>query len=84
MGLGYPPDWGEYTARLRSGDLTLLEEDMSFYMISGIWQDGVGVEISEIFHVTSIGAETLAELPRKLFFDLIGCLRFDGTTDSQR
>lgn len=57
---------------------------MSFYMISGIWQDGVGVEISEIFHVTSIGAETLAELPRKLFFDLIGCLRFDGTTDSQR
>ena len=67
MGLGYPPDWGEHTASLRPGDETVLEEDMTFHMIPGIWQDDVGVEISETFHVTATGAETLAEFPRQLF-----------------
>ena len=67
MGLGYPPDWGEHTASLRPGDETVLEEDMTFHMIPGIWQRDFGVEISETFHVTSDGAETLAEFPRKLF-----------------
>jgi hypothetical protein len=75
MGLGYPPDWGEYTARLRPGDLTVLEEGMTFHTIPGIWQDDLGVEISETFHVTAISAETLAEFPRKLFLDLITQLR---------
>jgi Xaa-Pro aminopeptidase len=67
MGLGYPPDWGEHTASLRPGDDTVLEEDMTFHMIPGIWQDDVGVEISETFHVTATGAETLADFPRRLF-----------------
>ncbi|TMT87461.1 M24 family metallopeptidase [Haloterrigena sp. H1] len=67
MGLGYPPDWGEHTASLRPGDETVLEEDMTFHMIPGIWTDELGVEISETFHVTSTGAETLAEFPRQLF-----------------
>ncbi len=67
MGLGYPPDWGEHTASLRPGDDTVLEEDMTFHMIPGIWGDDFGVEISETFHVTGTGAETLAEFPRELF-----------------
>ncbi|WP_265108344.1 M24 family metallopeptidase [Halosolutus halophilus] len=67
MGLGYPPDWGEHTASLRPGDETVLEEDMTFHMIPGIWTDDFGVEISETFHVTGSGAETLAEFPRELF-----------------
>ncbi|GAB7021212.1 M24 family metallopeptidase [Halostagnicola bangensis] len=67
MGLGYPPDWGEHTASIRPGDETVLEEDMTFHMIPGIWTDEVGVEISETFYVTSDGAETLAEFPRELF-----------------
>ena len=67
MGLGYPPDWGEHTASLRPGDDTVLEEDMTFHMIPGIWTDELGVEISETFHVTGSGAETLAEFPRQLF-----------------
>ena len=67
MGLGYPPDWGEHTASLRPGDDTVLEEDMTFHMIPGIWGDEFGVEISETFHVTSTGAETLATFPRELF-----------------
>ncbi|QLG60516.1 M24 family metallopeptidase [Halorarum salinum] len=67
MGLGYPPDWGEHTASIRPGDGTVLEEDMTFHMIPGIWGDDFGVEISETFHVTADGAETLAEFPRRLF-----------------
>ncbi|TYL39012.1 ectoine hydrolase DoeA [Natronococcus pandeyae] len=67
MGLGYPPDWGEHTASIRPGDETVLEEDMTFHMIPGIWTDEIGMEISETFHVTSSGAETLADFPRKLF-----------------
>jgi len=58
MGLGYPPDWGEHTASIRPGDETILEEDMTFHMIPGIWTDEIGMEISETFHVTSNGAET--------------------------
>ena len=67
MGLGYPPDWGEHTASIRPGDETVLEEDMTFHMIPGIWTADVGMEISETFRVTSGGAETLAAFPRKLF-----------------
>ncbi|WP_254524986.1 M24 family metallopeptidase [Natrinema caseinilyticum] len=67
MGLGYPPDWGEHTASLRPGDETVLEEDMTFHMIPGIWTDEIGMEISETFHVTRDGAETLADFPRRLF-----------------
>ncbi|WP_129113461.1 M24 family metallopeptidase [Halegenticoccus tardaugens] len=67
MGLGYPPDWGEHTVSLRPGDETVLEENMTFHVIPGIWQDDVGFELSETFRVTANGAETLADFPRKLF-----------------
>ena len=67
MGLGYPPDWGEHTASLRPGDETVLEENMTFHMIPGLWFDDFGVELSETFRVTSNGAETLANFPRELF-----------------
>ncbi|WP_144799190.1 M24 family metallopeptidase [Halorubrum depositum] len=67
MGLGYPPDWGEHTASIRPGDETVLEENMTFHMIPGIWTSEVGMEISETFRVTSTGAETLANFPRELF-----------------
>lgn len=67
MGLGYPPDWGEHTASIRPGDETRLEENMTFHMIPGIWTEEIGMEISETFHVTGSGAETLADFPRRLF-----------------
>ncbi|MFC7213971.1 M24 family metallopeptidase [Saliphagus sp. GCM10025334] len=67
MGLGYPPDWGEHTASIRPGDETVLEEDMTFHMIPGIWTEEIGMEISETFRVTGTGAETLADFPRRLF-----------------
>ncbi|ELZ00916.1 creatinase [Natrialba chahannaoensis JCM 10990] len=67
VGLGYPPDWGEHTASIRPGDETVLEENMTFHMIPGIWTADIGMETSETFRVTSDGVETLAEFPRKLF-----------------
>lgn len=67
MGLGYPPDWGEHTASLRPGDDTVLEENMTFHMIPGIWTDELGVEISESFRVTENGAERFSAFPQKMF-----------------
>ncbi|GFZ75623.1 ectoine hydrolase DoeA [Compostibacillus humi] len=66
MGLNYPPDWGEHTASLRPGDKTVLQPNMTFHMIPGIWLDNMGVEISESFVVTESGCEILAEFPREL------------------
>ncbi|TCT22647.1 Xaa-Pro dipeptidase [Melghiribacillus thermohalophilus] len=64
-GLSYPPDWGERTASLRPGDLTILEPNMVFHLIPGIWLDDCGVEISQTFRVTENGIETLTCFPRK-------------------
>ena len=67
MGLNYPPDWGEHTASLRPGDKTVLQANMTFHMILGMWMDIWGFEISEAFRVTENGHETFANFPRKLF-----------------
>jgi len=67
MGLNYPPDWGEHTASLRPGDKTVLEANMTFHMILGMWMDNWGFECSEAFRVTEDGCETFANFPRKLF-----------------
>jgi Xaa-Pro dipeptidase len=67
MGLNYPPDWGEHTASLRPGDKTMLEPNMTFHMILGMWMDDYGFECSESFRVTESGCETFAQVPRKLF-----------------
>jgi Xaa-Pro dipeptidase len=67
MGLNYPPDWGEHTASLRAGDKTLLQPNMSFHMIVGMWLDDYGFECSESFLVTETGCRTLADFPRRLF-----------------
>ncbi|OYD09155.1 M24 family metallopeptidase [Paludifilum halophilum] len=67
VGLNYPPDWGEHTASMRAGDRTVLEPDMTFHMIPGIWFDSYGVELSETFRVTEKGCEVLASFPRELF-----------------
>ncbi|UOF91121.1 M24 family metallopeptidase [Fodinisporobacter ferrooxydans] len=67
MGLNYPPDWGEHTASLRQGDQTVVQPNMTFHMIPGIWLDNYGVEISESVRVTENGCETFANFPRDLF-----------------
>jgi ectoine hydrolase len=67
IGLGYPPDWGERTASLRPHDRTVLEPDMCFHMILGMWQESWGYELSETFRVSAAGPpEVLTAFPRGL------------------
>jgi ectoine hydrolase len=68
IGLGYPPDWGERTASLRPEDTTVLQPDMCFHMILGMWRESWGYELSETFRVSAAGPpEVLTAFPRKLF-----------------
>jgi Xaa-Pro dipeptidase len=65
MGIGYPPDWGEHTASLRKGDRTILQPGMAFHVISGIWMDDWGFEISQSAYVTETGYAPLSSTPRQ-------------------
>ncbi|WP_138419063.1 M24 family metallopeptidase [Aquibacillus sediminis] len=66
VGLNYPPDWGEHTASIRTGDPTVLQPNMTFHLIPALWFDDYGIEISESFRVTEKGCETFCEYPREL------------------
>jgi len=66
IGLNYPPDWGERTASLRSGDKTVLQTGMCFHFQSGVWLDEYGAAVSEPFVVTENGGERLCTVERKL------------------
>ncbi len=68
VGLSYPPDWGERTASLRKGDLTVLEPGMTFHFMPGLWMENWGLETTETILIRESGpAETLCNLERKLF-----------------
>lgn len=66
IGLGYPPDWGERTISIRTEDDTILEPNMTFHVICGMWLDNAGFELSESVRVTDTGVETFTALPREL------------------
>ncbi len=66
IGIGYPVDWGEHTASLRAGDRTMLQKNMTFHMVCGIWNQDWGVNISEPFLVTETGGEPFAKVPREI------------------
>ncbi len=67
IGIGYPPNWADHTASLRPGDLTVLEPNMTFHLMLGMWMDGWGYELSDTFRVTDDGVEVLTRFPRQLF-----------------
>ena len=66
MGLGYLPEWGEHTCCIRHGDRTVLQPNMSFHIITGIWMENWGFEISKAVVVTQTGYELLTNFPRQL------------------
>ncbi len=66
IGLNYPPDWGERTASLRPGDLTVLEAGMCFHFQSGVWLDDFGAAISEPIIITENGGERMSNVVREL------------------
>jgi ectoine hydrolase len=67
IGLSYPPDWGERTMSLRIGDKTVLEPNMTFHFMTGLWMDDWGLEITESIVIGENGPECLASVPRELF-----------------
>ncbi len=67
IGLNYPPDWGEHTMSLRPRDKTVLQPNMCFHVIPGIWMDDWGIEISEAIQITDRGAKPFCNFPRKVF-----------------
>ncbi len=66
IGLSYPPDWGERTMSLRPGDRTVLEENMTFHFMTGLWMEDWGFEITESIRIGASGPECLANVPRRL------------------
>ena len=66
IGIGFPPTWGERTASLRPGDLTVLQPGMAFHMMTGIWQQDTGATITQSFYVTETGHHPLTRSPRAL------------------
>lgn len=66
IGMGYPPAWGENSASFRDGDKTVLQPGMTFHLMSGLWYDDWGIEITESFLVTEDGVEFLSKVPRQL------------------
>lgn len=66
IGIGYPPDWGERTISVRSGETTQLEAGMALHIIPGVWTHGFGYEMSEPVVVTDTGVERLTDLPQEL------------------
>lgn len=66
IGLSYPPDWGERTMSLRRTDETVLEENMTFHFMPGMWFDDWGFEMTESVIVTDKGAQCVSHVPRKL------------------
>lgn len=66
IGLSYPPDWGERTMSLRPGDRTILETNMTFHFMTGLWMENWGFEITESIVIGETGAECLADVPREM------------------
>ena len=67
IGVNYPPNWADHTASLRENDTTVLEPNMTFHLMLGMWMEGWGFELSDTFRVTDTGHEVLADFPRQLF-----------------
>ena len=66
IGLSYPPDWGERTMSLRPGDKTVLEENMTFHFMTGLWMEDWGLEITESIVIGKGAPECLADVPRRM------------------
>ena len=66
IGSSYPPDWGERTMSIRDGDKTVMQENMTFHFMTGLWMDDWGFEITESICIGANGPECLADVPRQL------------------
>ena len=67
IGLSYPPDWGERTISFRAEDDTVLEPNMTFHFMPGLWMDDWGLTITESIRITEDGpAACFCDRPRAM------------------
>ena len=67
IGIGFPTGaWIERTASLMEGDRTVLEPNMTFHLVLGMWAEESGFMFSETVAVTRDGFEPLAPFDREL------------------
>ena len=66
IGIGYPPDWGEHTLNISKGDMTVLQNNVTFHMIAVMQFGNWGVEASEAIRVTDKGAELFCNFSKEL------------------
>jgi Xaa-Pro aminopeptidase len=67
---GYPIgiDWLEPSASLRPDDPTVLEPNMVFHLMLGMWvEEDFGAVVSETIRIAPSGAEALGKTPRRLY-----------------
>ena len=68
IGLGFPPNWGDYRLYLTKGEETLLEAGMLFHLPIAIRDVGhYCVGFSETVVITTTGCEQLTQFERQLF-----------------
>lgn len=67
IGLSYPPDWGEHTISFREGDRTILEPNMTFHLMPGLWFEDFGVAITEAVLITENGAEQFTKFDQNIY-----------------
>jgi Xaa-Pro dipeptidase len=60
-------DWLEPIASLQPGDTTVLQPNMTFHLMQGMWHEGWGYVLSAVFRVTDNGGpEVFSTFPRDL------------------
>lgn len=65
VGIGYPPVWMENTSLcFKPGEKTVLQPNMTFHMMPGLWLEGYGVAITECIRITDRGAGDYYEVPQ--------------------
>ena len=68
IGLGFPPNWGDYRLYLTKGEETLLEAGMLFHLPIAIRDVGnYCVGFSETVVITETGCEQITQYERQLF-----------------
>lgn len=59
-------DWDDGGASLQEDDETVIQPNMTFHLIVGVWEKDDGYVFSETVRVTDRGAKSLSNMPRDL------------------
>lgn len=63
-------DWPDGGASLQEDDQTVLQPNMTFHIIIGIWERDEGYVFSETVRITENGAKSLSNMPREIVVNL--------------